>query len=155
MRWEDGLPNEKKPNEPIRVTDKRIFTADGDLKDEYRNQVKPAAPDKRNQPETKRSEPGTSSASQSENSQPRNDQKPDQRFLMLLDLVAANLSNALEMARRGTPEGREASNQLIDILDVIEQKTKGNLASEEVQSLRALTGEAKLRFVQLTKDIKV
>jgi hypothetical protein len=81
--------------------------------------------------------------------------KPDQRFLMLLDLVAANLSNALELARRGAPEGREASNQLIEILDVIEQKTQGNLASQETESLRALTGEAKLRFVQLTKDIKV
>lgn len=141
------MPNEKKPNEPIRVTDKRIFTADGDLKDEYRGQVTPVAHDPRKAPE-----PRPASAPSPE---PPKDVKPDQRFLMLLDLVAANLSNALELARRGAPEGREASNQLIDILDVIEQKTRGNLASEETQSLRALTGEAKLRFVQLTKDLKV
>jgi hypothetical protein len=152
-RWEDGLPNETKPNEPIRVTDKRIFTADGDLKDEYRDQVKPADPDQQKRPETESSE--GSVASQVTSDPPQKDIKPDQRFLMLLDLVAANLSNALEMARRGAPEGREASNQLIDILDVIDEKTAGNLAAEEAQSLRALTGEAKLRFVQLTKDIKV
>jgi hypothetical protein len=146
------LPNEKKPNEPIRVTDKRIFTADGDLKDEYRDQVKPVEADPSKRPEPTRPEPEPSSVP------PASEQKsiqPDQRFLMLLDLVAANLSNALELARRGTPEGREASSQLIDILDVIEQKTRGNLASEEAQSLRELTGEAKLRFVQLTKDLKV
>lgn len=151
-RWEDGLPNEKKPNEPIRVTDKRIFTADGDLKDEYRNQVTPVAPDPGKPQETKRSEPGPSSVPPPE---PQESVKPDQRFLMLLDLVAANLSSALELARRGAAEGREASSQLIDLLDVIEEKTRGNLAAEEAQSLRALTGEAKLRFVQVTKDLKV
>ncbi len=150
-RWEDGLPNEKKPNEPIRVTDKRIFTAAGDLKEEYRNQVESSGPRQRPTPEA--------SAAAAEpiapTTPPQTDIKPDQRFLMVLDLLAANLSNALELARRGTPEGREASNQLIDMLDVIEKKTKGNLAAEEAQSLQALTGEAKLRFVQLTKDIKV
>lgn len=146
------MPNEKKPNEPIRVTDKRIFTADGDLKDEYRNQVTPVAPDPGKPQETKRSEPGPSSAPPPE---PQKNVKPDQRFLMLLDLVAANLSSALELARRGAAEGREASSQLIDLLDVIEEKTRGNLAAEEAQSLRALTGEAKLRFVQVTKDLKV
>jgi len=146
------LPNEKKPNEPIRVTDKRIFTADGDLKDEYRNQVRAVEADPRKQPEPKSAEPGQSSVPPPD---PKTSIKPDQRFLMLLDLVAANLSNALELARRGAPEGRDASSQLIDILDVIEEKTKNNLASEETQSLRALTGEAKLRFVQLTKDLKV
>ena len=141
------MPNEKKPNEPIRVTDRRIFTAEGDLKDEYRGQVNPVAIDPRKAPE-----PRPEAAPQPE---AQRNVKPDQRFLMLLDLVAANLSNALELARRGAPEGREASNQLIEILDVIEQKTQGNLASQETESLRALTGEAKLRFVQLTKDIKV
>jgi len=145
------LPNEKKPNEPLRVTDKRIFTADGDLKDEYRDQVKAVEADPRKKPEAQAPEP----TARAEQQPPRNDIKPDQRFLMLLDLVAANLSNALELARRGAPEGREASSQLIDILDAIEQKTKGNLAPEEAQSLKALTGEAKLRFVQLTKDLKV
>jgi hypothetical protein len=141
------LPNEKKPNDPIRVTDKRIFTADGDLKDEFRGQVTPVATDPRKAPEPRPAPVAPPD--------PGNEARLDQRFLMLLDLVAANLSNALELARRGAPEGREASNQLIDILDVIEEKTKGNLAKEEAQSLRALTGEAKLRFVQLTKDLKV
>lgn len=143
------MPNEKKPNEPIRVTDKRIFTADGDLKDEYRNQVRPIDPELRKPVEAAPERPASPEPG------PRKDLKTDQRFLMLLDLVAANLSNALELARRGAPEGREASRQLIDLLDVIEEKTKGNLAGEEAQSLRALMGEAKLRFVQLTKDIKV
>jgi hypothetical protein len=141
------LPNEKKPKEPIRVTDRRIFTAEGDLKDEYRGQVKPVAIDPGKAPE-----PRPEAAPQPE---AQRNVKPDQRFLMLLDLVAANLSNALELARRGAPEGREASSQLIEILDVIGEKTKGNLASQETESLRALAGEAKLRFVQLTKDIKV
>lgn len=148
------MSNDKKPNEPIRVTDKRIFTADGDLKDEYRDQVRPVESAKR--PSAKAPTPTDSPAQAGpRSSAPPPETKPDPRFLMLLDLVAANLSNALEVARRGQPEGREASNQLIEILDAIEQKTKGNLAAEEVQSLRALTGEAKLRFVQLTKDIKV
>ena len=42
---EAGLPKEKQPHkEQIKVTDKRIFTADGEIREEFREQIKPADP---------------------------------------------------------------------------------------------------------------
>lgn len=39
------MPSEKQPpKERIKVTDKRIFTADGELREEFRDEIKPADP---------------------------------------------------------------------------------------------------------------
>jgi len=45
-----------------------------------------------------------------------------------------------------------AAHQLIDILALLEEKTRGNLTAEERQFLEQLVYELRLRFIQATKS---
>ena len=45
-----------------------------------------------------------------------------------------------------------AAQQMIDILALLEQKTRGNLTAEERQFLEQVLYELRLRFVQVTKQ---
>ena len=45
-----------------------------------------------------------------------------------------------------------AARQLIDILALLEEKTRGNLTAEERQLLEQLVYELRLRYVEATKD---
>ncbi|MBI2212056.1 MAG: DUF1844 domain-containing protein [Acidobacteria bacterium] len=139
------MPTEKKSPEPIKVTDKRIFTAEGDIRDEYRNRVTPVDP-----AETRPEAEAPAEPANEEPSIPT-----DRRFIMLLQLLDANVYNALELAGRGHPQGKDAARQMIDVTEVLEEKTAGNLSPEESESLKKLLGEAKLLYVKVTKGLKV
>jgi hypothetical protein len=45
----------------------------------------------------------------------------------------------------------EQARHTIDILDLLQAKTKGNLSPDEEQLLRSLLGDLKLRYVRLMK----
>jgi hypothetical protein len=139
------LPTEKKSPEPIKVTDKRIFTADGDIRDEYRNRVTPVDP-----ADARAEEPAPAAAPAEAPPIPT-----DRRFMMLLQLLDANVYNALELAGRGHPQGKDAARQMIDVTEALEEKTAGNLSAEEAESLKKLLGEAKLLYMKVTKGLKV
>ena len=143
---EAGLPTEKKSPEPIRVTDKRIFTAEGDIRDEYRNRVTPVDPATVLEHEPAQPAPAASEAPEVET---------DRRFIMLLQLLDANVYNALELAGRGHPQGKEAARQMIDVTEVLAEKTAGSLSTEESESLKKLLGEAKMLYMKVTKGLKV
>ncbi|MFA6955180.1 MAG: DUF1844 domain-containing protein [Thermoanaerobaculia bacterium] len=139
------MPTEKKSPEPIKVTDKRIFTAEGDIRDEYRNRVTPIDP-----AEARVEEPAPAETPEETPPIPT-----DRRFIMLLQLLDANVYNALELAGRGHPQGKDAARQMIDVTEVLEEKTAGNLSAEEAESLKKLLGEAKLLYMKVTKGLKV
>ncbi len=144
--WEAGLSTEKKSTEPIKVTDRRIFTSEGEIRDEYRSKVTPVDPATALEPE-----PPPASQQPSEPPQV----ETDRRFIMLLQLLDANVYNALELAGRGHPQGKEAARQMIDVTEVLAEKTVGNLSAEESDSLKKLLGEAKMLYMKVTKGLKV
>jgi hypothetical protein len=148
------LPQEKKSNEPIKVTDKRIFTADGDIKDEYRDQVTPIDPS-----QAREQEPAQAPADVQTTAKPPDasdsEHVTDRRFLTLLQLLADTVIQNLDYARRGMPEAREGARQFIDMLEALEEKTAGNLSLEEAGNVKRLLGELKLLFMQVTKGLKV
>lgn len=139
------MPTEKKSPEPIKVTDKRIFTAEGDIRDEYRNRVTPVDPAQAPEPEPPQA-PAVPETPEVET---------DRRFIMLLQLLDANVYNALELAGRGHPQGKEAARQMIDVTEVLGEKTMGKLSAEESESLKKLLGEAKMLYMKVTKGLKV
>ena len=49
------------------------------------------------------------------------------------------------------PPDRQLAQQTIDLLDVLESKTKGNLDEEEERHLQALLHDLRLRFVAMEK----
>lgn len=49
------------------------------------------------------------------------------------------------------PQNLAAAQQMIEILALLEEKTRGNLSAEERQLLEQLVYELKMRFVEATK----
>jgi hypothetical protein len=154
--WRDGLPKENNPNQPIKVTDKRIFDSDGEIKEEFRTSVTPveATAQAPKPAETPRSEP------------PAEDKKkknlrdraanPGTLFTNFVETLVVNAYMSLGMLRGpGAPPTVDAAaaRQMIDILTMLAEKTQGNLTEDESDFLDAHLGELKLHFVRATKSV--
>lgn len=71
----------------------------------------------------------------------------------LLHTTAVHLGDAADPhTGQTTPPNFEAAQQMIDILGILEEKTKGNLSPEERQLLEQGLYELRLRFVEVKKD---
>ena len=164
-----------KPKSEIKVTDKRIFTAEGEIREEFRQEIKPgdpfaAKPAERvaEQPAAK-AEPKPAERRQAANPEPppggerRNKsiadkaQNPGTPFADFIEPLIAQAYVSLGMLR--DPYGQKpkidvgAARQMIEILTMLKDKTAGNLTPDEDDFLTTHLGELKLAFVQRTKSI--
>jgi hypothetical protein len=176
---EAALPNEKQPEKKeIKVTDRRIFTPEGDLREEFRGQIQPSdnpmavPPPAAEPPQTAAAPPPQAAAEPSAKpasagpprppSEPRRKPgeaaaPPETRFADFLQqlIVQAYMSLGL-MRHPSQPQPRiepEAAKEMIDILQMLQEKTAGNLSPEEDEFLGTHLGELKLAYVQRTKRI--
>lgn len=153
------MPKETRRNEPIKVTDKRIFTSEGDIREEFRSSVTPA------DPAAPRAAPPTEPSPTPEASPegPKPDKKklrdkatnPGTPFTNFIESLVVNAYMSLGMLRNpyGAPVDLEAARQMIEILAMLGEKTKGNLTEDEGDFLAAHVGELKLAYVQIGKGI--
>jgi hypothetical protein len=151
------LPNDmKQPNgEPIKVTDKRIFTVDGDIRDEYRDSVTPADPAAHRPPAPPEEPPKREETKRRVGEKVEN---PNTPFANLVQSLALQAYMSLGMLRdpyqpEPVPPDLVAARQLIDMLTMLADKTKGNLTPDETEFLAAHLGELKLAFVQRGKTL--
>ncbi len=152
---------------PVKVTDKRIFTPDGELREDYRHldresEVRSAdssaAPEPEPTPEPSEPKepfsapvppPEPAAAPMPETpSTARSPSFPD-LVAMLAEPIALFLGDAV------LPDGKSAENlELarfhIDLLEVVQAKTVGNLSPEESAMLEDLLYRLRLRYVQKT-----
>ena len=168
----------EKEKEQIKVTDKRIFTPEGDLKEEFRSEIRPAEhPLASPSPKQPAAEPQKDSPS-SKNSPSASRQKPAERtsptgskrtladkaanpntpFSNFIEPLIAQAYVSLGMLAspyQATPAKVDptAARQMIEILTLLAEKTAGNLTPEEQDFLETHLGELKLAFVQRTKRI--
>jgi hypothetical protein len=166
------LSNEKAPQkEQIKVTDKRIFTPDGEIREEFRQQIKPADPTIARPAETL--EPAHEQ--KPPKSQPPRDQgpppgvgerrrtladkaqNPGTAFADFVEPLIAQAYMSLGMLRnpyQAKPTvDAAAARQMIEILTMLKEKTAGNLTPDEEDFLSTHLGELKLAFVQRTKSL--
>lgn len=156
----------------VKVTDKRMFTPDGELRDDYRHLeetgdreadaavgAEPAvAREAEPRPAT---EPAPAPGAGAMPSDPAAAGPslggrgfPEQpRFVDLLTALAEPIALFLGDVR--LPDGRstedlEAARFHIDLLEVVQQKTAGNLSAEEAALLEDLLYRLRLRYVQKT-----
>jgi 3-oxoacyl-ACP reductase-like protein len=149
--------SEHKQDDTFRVIDRRLFTAEGELRqeavEEERKQdvlPKPAAPSS----STATAPPAANPASGSP--APANEPPPSPAFKNLLAFLARNA----EMVLGGLPDPRtgrtvidlESLRQLIDMMEVLRDKTNGNLASEDAQLLGDVIGDLKYSFLQVQQQ---
>lgn len=187
------LPKDKQAPKELKVTDKRIFTPEGDIREEFKGEIRPAdppaagaaAPPPQSPPapprEEKRAEAPresaqsaqrTDSAQRTEERRQRNEPPPgeDRRrtmadkatnpgspFTNFIEPLIAQGYMSLGMLRNPyQPQAKidvSAARQMIEILTLLKDKTKGNLTPDEDDFLDTHLGELKLAFVQRTKSI--
>jgi hypothetical protein len=164
-----------KPKSEIKVTDKRIFTAEGEIREEFRQEIKPGDPFAAKpaaspaEPPAPKSEAKPAERRQTENPEPppggerRNKsiadkaQNPGTAFADFVEPLIAQAYVSLGMLR--DPYGQKpkiepgAARQMIEILTMLKEKTAGNLTPDEDDFLSTHLGELKLAFVQRTKSL--
>ena len=165
------MPKDKQAPKELKVTDKRIFTPEGDIREEFKQDVNPAEPQT-----TRAAEPEPPAAPSPKQEPPagnRQEQKPvgeDRRrtladkaanpnspFTNFIEPLIAQAYMSLGMLRNPyQPQAKidvAAARQMIEILTLLKDKTKGNLDPDENDFLDTHLGELKLAFVQRTKSI--
>lgn len=164
------MPGEKPTREQIKVTDKRIFTPEGELRDEYKGEIKPsdpavtppprpAEPAKEAQPPEQRRSADEVPGSQERRNRSIADkaQNPGTPLTDFVEPLIAQAYMSLGMLRNPneakTTIDVRAARQMIEILTMLKEKTAGNLTPDEEDFLDTHLGELKLAFVQRTKTI--
>jgi Domain of unknown function (DUF1844) len=147
---------ESKHDETFRVVDRRLFTSEGELRpeaveDHQREQAKTAHPPKG----AKTENAAPSSAATRNAAEPANIPAPDRNFQLLVDLLARNAAALLGgIPDPGTGQAYldiDGAREMIDMLDMLREKTKGNLAPMEESLLSEVVGSLKLSFMEVSK----
>lgn len=178
------MPEVKQPqNKEIKVTDKRIFTAEGEIREEFREQIHPAdapvntgaaeassggatrpaaephvaavtdAPSERRHEAPARRPPGEERR-RTVAEKATNPGTPFSNFIESLIMQAYMLLGMLRDPRQpAMPLDPVASRQMIDILILLQEKTAGNLTPDEEDFLETHLADLKLAYVQRTKNI--
>lgn len=136
---------------PIKVVDRRLFTADGEVREEVRAEL--AAPDPAPDPAP---EPAVAAAAEPAPAGAVPATSP--AFLRLLDMLAQTAALYME----GFPDpatGRRqvdlaGARQIVDSLAVLREKTRGRLSFEETDAVDGLLGELQLAFTRLAAPPK-
>lgn len=147
----------------IKVTDKRMFTAEGELREEFRSLERPPGEEA---PPAAAATPAPAAASSGP--APGREAPPAEASArlelpgsppglggptfydlaaMLAEPVAIYLGD-LELPEGGTAEDLEMARLHIDLLDVLRQKTAGNLTAQEMAFLEDLLYRLRVRYVQ-------
>lgn len=161
-------------DEKLKVTDKRMFDADGELRDEFREAAtdKPAAqtgpspspaeartpvPDEPLAPagETEAARepepPLAADRKQSGFGTPEAAELPKPGVMDLIGMLAQPIPMFLgdaPLPDGGSAENLEVARYHIDLLELLQAKTHGNLASQEEQLLADLLYRLRMRYVE-------
>jgi hypothetical protein len=170
------LPQDKQKPE-IKVTDKRIFTAEGEIREEFRDQITPSEPNVTPNaggqapppvapagegappPSERRKEDKGAPADTGDRRRTMKDKatNPDSPFTNFIEPLIAQAYMSLGMLRNPyQPQAKidpGAARQMIDILTLLQEKTAGNLTPDEDDFLQTHLAELKLAYVQRTKSV--
>jgi hypothetical protein len=163
------LPNDKQAPKELKVTDKRIFTADGEIRDEFKQDIQPADNPQAARPAEPppKTDAGAERHESADAKQPPREERrrsmnqrgespgtPFANFIQSLVMQAYMFLGMLRDPRSAQPMfDAQAARETIDILTLLREKTAGNLTPDEEEFFEAHIGELKLAFVQRTKSI--
>lgn len=144
---------EKNQEDSFRVIDRRPFTDDGQLRQEFveeqeREAKLEAKKEAAASPATPATEPKPPSA---------DGPKRSPAFENLIRMIGSNgamVLGAYTDPRTGQPVfDPDAARELIDMLDALNEKTKGNLAPEEEHLLLDLVGKLKMTYLEVNQAL--
>jgi hypothetical protein len=146
--------SDHKQEEAFRVIDRRPFTADGDLRkevveEEEREAKREAAKHPVAPPEAPKAAAPPAPPVEAPKRVPA-----FENLVRMLGSNAAMVLGAYADPRTGQPMiDPEAARELIDMLDALHEKTKGNLAPEEDTLLLDLLGKLKMTYLEISQAV--
>lgn len=153
---------EQKPGESFKVVDRRLFTAEGELREDAREKerrekeaAKSAPKPDSSKPVDASAAPASDAASASGTTSATEPKQSSQAFQLLVDLLARNAAVYLG----GVADPRtgqafvdlEGAREVIDMMDALREKTQGNLSAEDEQLLLDVIGSLKLSFMEVSR----
>jgi len=140
-----------KHEESFRVIDRRPFTAEGELRKEAIEEKE------REQRREERLQPVAEAPKPVAPLPPLEVPKRSQPFENLVRMLGSNAAMVLGAyadPRTGQPMlDPEAAHELIDMLDALHEKTKGNLAPEDDSLLLDLLGKLKMTYLEVNQAV--
>ena len=137
--------------EGFKVIDRRPFTAEGEIRKEVVEEQEREA----RREEVKAEAKAAANAHAEAAKPPVDTPKRLPAFENLVRMIGSNAAMVLGAyadPNTGQPMiDPDAARELIDMLDALQQKTKGNLAPEEDEMLLDLLGKLKLTFLEVNK----
>jgi uncharacterized protein DUF1844 len=149
---------EQKQDEGFKVVDRRLFTDKGELRNEAVEEERRAeeAAAKR---EAEKPKPAANAGADGDGGALAETEteaiSPSRSFQMLVDFLtrnAAAMLGGMADPRTGQPfVDIEGAREMIDMLDVLREKTRGNLAKADDDLLVEVLGSLKLTFMEISK----
>jgi len=154
-----------KQDEGFKVVDRRLFTEDGELRkdaveqerrEEEAAKARKPAPQPQSSSKSAATAPGAPAHGAADTATAEAEAIPPSRnFQMLVDFLtrnAAAMLGGMADPRTGQPFlDLEGARELIDMLDALREKTRGNLAKADEDLLIEVLGSLKLSFMELSK----
>jgi hypothetical protein len=149
---------EQKPEEAFRVIDRRPFTNEGQLREEFvAEQEREAAQEAKKEAAAAAAKPAEPAPATDAKPPAPNTPKRSPAFESLIRMLGSNGAMVLggyADPRTGQPViDPDAARELIDMLDAIHEKTKGNLAPEEDTMLLDLLGKLKMAYLEVNQAL--
>ncbi|HSC44769.1 MAG TPA: DUF1844 domain-containing protein [Candidatus Acidoferrum sp.] len=143
----------EKPEESFRVIDRRPFTTEGELRQEIvEEQEREAKQEAKKQPSAPPAAAPDAVAKPGADTPKRS--PAFENLIRMLGSNAAMVLGGYADPRTGQPViDPDAARELIDMLDALHEKTKGNLAPEEDNLLLDLNGKLKLTYLEINQAL--
>jgi Domain of unknown function (DUF1844) len=150
------LPEEKH-EEAFRVIDRRPFTAEGDIRKDVVEAEERKAEREAQLEAARHPAPPSPLEAPANAKAPTDAPKASPAFENLIRMIGSNAAMVLGAyadPRTGQPViDPEAARELIDMLDVLQEKTKGHLAPEEENLLLDLLGKLKMTYLEVNQAL--
>jgi len=144
--------SDHKQEEAFRVIDRRPFTAEGELRKEVVEEAEREA--KREAAKIPAAPPEAAKVAPLPPAETPKRAPAFENLVRMLGSNAAMVLGAYADPRTGQPViDPEAARELIDMLDALHEKTKGNLAPEEDNLLLDLLGKLKMTFLEINQAV--
>jgi uncharacterized protein DUF1844 len=144
--------SEHKQDEGFKVIDRRPFTAEGEIRKEV---VEEQEREARREEVKEHAVAQAAADAKATAALPAETPKKVQAFENLVRMIGSNAAMVLGAyadPQTGQPMiDPDAARELIDMLDALHEKTKGNLAPEEDSMLLDLLGKLKLTYLEIQK----
>jgi hypothetical protein len=155
-----------KQDEGFKVVDRRLFTEDGELRKDAVEQERrdeeaakarkpPAAQSPSSKPAPANAGAAPVALADGAAASDTGAVSPSRNFQILVDFLtrnAAAMLGGMADPRTGQPFlDLEGAREIIDMLDVLREKTRGNLAKADEDLLIEVLGSLKLTFMELSK----